>query len=279
MFQLHSNLFNPEIVYVVDFWNEKKNLRGNHCHDFIEISIVLEGTVDYKFNETYIRLQGGDALLFNPGVYHNEIHPSGKESHELHIGVSNILIEGLPFNHFPNENPVLDLGIYKEEFMKKAWQLTNEFHNHDFHHELMGKGIIIEMLALILRSYSSQKTGITLPLIPEKEKKKQTLVNHTIYYLENHHQDNITLEILAEMLYISPTQLSKVFRYYTGKSPINYLIEIRLKHAYELLIHTNFTIKDISEKVGYRDQFHFSKLFKKHFGLPPSKVRKKNKDI
>jgi len=49
MYHIHSNIFNPEIIYVVDFWNKKKNLRGYHHHDFIEISIVLEGTVDYEF--------------------------------------------------------------------------------------------------------------------------------------------------------------------------------------------------------------------------------------
>lgn len=277
MYHIHSNIFNPEIIYVVDFWNEKKNLRGYHHHDFIEISILLEGTVDYEFNEARTRLNAGDALLFNPGIPHTEIHPTGMESHELHIGLSNILIEGLPFNNFPNKNPVLDLGIYKEEFVKKAWQLTKEFNNHGLHHELMGKGIILEMLVLILRSLSSQQSDKFLANISEKDKKKQTLVNHTVYYLENHHQEDITLETLAEMLYISPTQLSKVFRTITGKSPIKYLIEIRLKHAYELLIHTNLTIREISEEVGYQDPFYFSKLFKKHYGLAPSKTRKKNK--
>ncbi|EAG2961389.1 cupin domain-containing protein, partial [Listeria monocytogenes] len=75
MYHIHSNIFNPEIIYVVDFWNKKKNLRGYHHHDFIEISIVLEGTVDYEFNETRTRLYTGDTLLFNPGLPHTEIHP------------------------------------------------------------------------------------------------------------------------------------------------------------------------------------------------------------
>lgn len=276
MYHIHSNIFNPEIIYVVDFWNKKKNLRGYHHHDFIEISIVLEGTVDYEFNETRTRLYTGDTLLFNPGLPHTELHPAGMESHELHIGLSNILIEGLPFNTFPNEDPLLNLGIYQEAFFKKAWQLTHEFNSHNIHHDLMGKGIILEMLALILRSLTPSDPNNSLSVISEKDKQKQTLVNHTIYYLENHHQEDITLEMLADMLYISPSQLSKVFRKITGRSPIKYLIEIRLKHAYELLLHTNLTVKEIAEKVGYHDPFYFSKLFKKHYDLAPSNVRKRN---
>jgi YesN/AraC family two-component response regulator len=140
----------------------------------------------------------------------------------------------------------------------------------------MGKGIILEMLALILRSLTPSDPNNSLSVISEKDKQKQTLVNHTIYYLENHHQEDITLEMLADMLYISPAQLSKVFRKITGRSPIKYLIEIRLKHAYELLLHTNLTVKEIAEKVGYHDPFYFSKLFKKHYDLAPSNVRKRN---
>lgn len=273
MHHINSQTFNPEVLYVVDFWNEKENLRGLHHHDFIEISVILEGFVEYVFNDQKTTLGAGQVLLFNPGISHNEIHPENIQSHELHIGITNISFEGLRRNFFPNKSPLLDLGQHHGSFLNKAWQLTKEFNNHDYHYQLMGKGIIIEMLALILRGLEKKQTNqMSLPL-SKKKKNKQTLVNHAIYYLENHHEEDIKLETLAEMLYISPTHLSKIFRENTGISPINYLIQIRLKRAKELLMYTDLSVKEIAETVGYQDASYFSKLFKKNYGLAPTRMQ------
>ena len=81
-----------------------------------------------------------------------------------------------------------------------------------------------------------------------KRKKKRNLVNHTIYYLETHHDEEITLEQLAEMLYVTPTYLSKTFKS-TGVGPINYLIQIRLNHAKELLKNDSLSVKEVAKRL------------------------------
>ena len=62
------------------------------------------------------------------------------------------------------------------------------------------------------------------------------------------------------MLYVTPTYLSKTFKA-TGVGPINYLIQIRLNHAKELLKNDS-SVKEVAKTVGYEDAYHFSKLFK-----------------
>ncbi|EGO8301590.1 helix-turn-helix transcriptional regulator, partial [Enterococcus faecalis] len=106
--------------------------------------------------------------------------------------------------------------------------------------------------------------------LSKTEKRKRNLVNHTIYYLETHHDEEITLEQLAEMLYVTPTYLSKTFKAATGVGPINYLIQIRLNHAKELLKNDSLSVKEVAKTVGYEDAYHFSKLFKKYYGKSPS---------
>ena len=59
-----------------------------------------------------------------------------------------------------------------------------------------------------------------------------------------------------------------------GDSPINYLIRIRLSKAKELLESSKLSVKEISEAVGYKDPYYFSKLYKKYYGKSPSKTRK-----
>ena len=77
-------------------------------------------------------------------------------------------------------------------------------------------------------------------------------------------------------MYLSPVYISKIFKEETGESPINYLIKIRLEKARDILLKSSdSTIKNIANEVGYEDAYHFSKLFKKYYGISPLYYRKR----
>ena len=76
-------------------------------------------------------------------------------------------------------------------------------------------------------------------------------------------------------MYLSPFYISKIFKSETGDTPIRHLINIRLEKAKELLENGyKGSIQEVAASVGYDDAYHFSKLFKKHYGVSPSQVRK-----
>ncbi len=272
----NAQIFNPEIIYAFDPWNEQGNKSDIHTHDFLEISIVLEGQANYTIEEQKFQLNAGQIMLFNPGTHHGEEQRTGTYSHQLHIGLTNISLDGLKRNHLPTKKAILNLGEYQWEFLDKAWRLVKEYSEEQPEFQLMVKALIIEMLVLILRSLEKVQDNTVTLALSKNAKRKQYLVNHAIYYLENHHTQEITLEQLADTLYVSPTYLSKVFKESTGMSPINYLIQVRLKHAKELLANEQLTIREISQAVGYQDAYHFSKLFKKYYGVSPSQLAKKS---
>ena len=86
----------------------------------------------------------------------------------------------------------------------------------------------------------------------------------------------VLLDQIAENMYLSPFYISKIFKSETGDTPIRHLINIRLEKAKELLGDGyEGSIQEIAAIVGYDDAYHFSKLFKKHFGITPSQARKK----
>lgn len=272
----NAQIFNPEIIYAFDPWNEQGNKSDIHTHDFLEISIVLEGQANYTIEEQEFQLNAGQIMLFNPGTHHGEEQRTGTYSHQLHIGLTNISLDGLKRNHLPTKKAILNLGEYQWEFLDKAWRPVKEYSEEQPEFQLMVKALIIEMLVLILRSLEKVQDNTVTLALSKNAKRKQYLVNHAIYYLENHHTQEITLEQLADTLYVSPTYLSKVFKESTGMSPINYLIQVRLKHAKELLANEQLTIREISQAVGYQDAYHFSKLFKKYYGVSPSQLAKKS---
>lgn len=95
----------------------------------------------------------------------------------------------------------------------------------------------------------------------------------SLNYLNRHYAEPLTLEALASMEYLSPSRYSALFRRMTGRSPQQYLIELRLKNARELILSTDLSISEIARSVGYDDALYFSRLFRRHFASSPRALR------
>lgn len=85
----------------------------------------------------------------------------------------------------------------------------------------------------------------------------------------------ISTSALAERFNYSPSQFSRRFRAVSAKSVKEYVIEVKMKKAKELLRIVNLSITDIAYKLGYANPFYFTNVFKKHYGIPPSEYRSK----
>ncbi|SFF39794.1 iron complex transport system substrate-binding protein [Paenibacillus algorifonticola] len=103
---------------------------------------------------------------------------------------------------------------------------------------------------------------------------KPDIVDQAIRYIEEHMLEAVTLDSIARELNYNIQYLSKKFKAKTGRSPIDYLIYVRMEKAARLLLETDETIQHIAQSVGYSDLFYFIKRFKKHTGLVPGQFRK-----
>ena len=92
-------------------------------------------------------------------------------------------------------------------------------------------------------------------------------------WMHSCYNDEISLEILAEKFEISIRSLNRRFRQATGKSPMQYLQQIRLENACELLKTSNLSIAEVAFSVGYPDHSYFSALFRKAISLSPKEYR------
>jgi Response regulator containing CheY-like receiver domain and AraC-type DNA-binding domain len=97
-------------------------------------------------------------------------------------------------------------------------------------------------------------------------------IDKVINYMTENYMENITLQQLAEHSNISPSYLGNIFKKVTGRSTIEYLIDIRITKAKSLLMD-GVTVSETSKLVGFNDIFYFSKTFKKHVGISPSQYR------
>lgn len=105
-------------------------------------------------------------------------------------------------------------------------------------------------------------------------KRELTAVTKAKKYISDNYQNQITLEEVAEEVEISPGYLSTMFKKELGINFSDYIIELRVEMAKNILKNTNLSIAEITEEVGYTDCRYFSKLFNKIVGIKPSKYRK-----
>lgn len=94
------------------------------------------------------------------------------------------------------------------------------------------------------------------------------------YTKQNYQKKELSLQEVADAVGLSRTYFSKVFKDMTGEKYWDYLSKYRIEKAKEILLNTNLGQAEISEKVGYGSEFHFSRKFKEIVGMSPNKFRK-----
>ena len=94
-------------------------------------------------------------------------------------------------------------------------------------------------------------------------------------YIHRHYADsNLSVETISDILHISPSYLSTIFKKEKQESLISYLTNLRMKKAIELLRSSDEKSYRIAEMVGYVDANYFSYVFKKKYGISPTRYRK-----
>ncbi|WP_139994079.1 AraC family transcriptional regulator [Paenibacillus paridis] len=96
-------------------------------------------------------------------------------------------------------------------------------------------------------------------------------------YIEAHFQQDLTREALAAMAGMSVAHYARLFKRDVGQGPMEYLNEIRIAHAGDILLGAERTIRETAHRVGYQDEFYFSRKFKAITGFSPTVYIKKHR--
>ncbi len=108
----------------------------------------------------------------------------------------------------------------------------------------------------------------------ERDNTTRRVIQEAKEYIREHFSEpDLSVETLCRHLHMSPAYFSTVFKKETGQAYVNYLTEVRLRKAVELLNETDDKTYMIAQKVGYQEQNYFSYVFKKRYGVSPTKYR------
>lgn len=249
--------------------------KNYHSHDHIEMAFILSGRGRYRIDDRVYPVEEGDLIIFNPGTYHQALTDgNGKPTKEFFVGFTDVAFQGMKPNHFEIlDGPLLHT---QGELRQKLFRITSSM---EAEKEVLRQGryfmmraYLVQMILMIIREQTAplkQKKGYEFESVGKKY-----VVEQIVSYFEDHYAEKISLDQIAENMYLSPFYISKIFKSETGDTPIRFLIDIRLERAKELLESGEYaSIQEVAAKVGYDDVYHFSKLFKKKYAVPPSKIK------
>lgn len=148
----------------------------------------------------------------------------------------------------------VDKPININELEKAVTKATEEIKKNKiiYNYQTIGKGVEAE---------NSDFTGVV------------ALVQK--YISSNYADKDLSIKKLADVVFLTPTYLSSLYKKKTNKTISEYIVEIRMEKAKALLTDVGLKLYIISDMVGYEDSVYFSKIFKKYTGCTPSSYRDK----
>ena len=103
---------------------------------------------------------------------------------------------------------------------------------------------------------------------------KNAVISCVKEYINENFDQELSLDILGEVVHLHPAYLSKIFKEVTDGNLSAYIVDIRMQKAAELLEQTNLKVHEVMEVIGYKKSQHFSRLFKEKYGVTPNEYRK-----
>lgn len=252
-----------------------KRSRGeeSHCHDFTEICYIISGKGQYIVDGVTVSVSPGDILIYNPGVFHEAICWDKKEPMlEFFLAFDDYQFKDMPPNHFIMKEGEFHFhadATLQQKLSRLCCSISTEQANGQPGRYFMLKSYLIQFLMILIREKEEAfkiQEGYTF-----ESTNKTYVVEQMVNYINDHYREKMSLDQIAKNMYLSPFYISKIFKSETGETPINYVIKVRLEKAKELFEKRDkLSVQEVAAYVGYDDAYHFSKLFKKHYGSAPS---------
>jgi AraC-like DNA-binding protein len=244
---------------------------GCDSHLYYELCICVEGGLVLQLGEYLYELGSGQVALIFPGVAHTEYPRSGLNYSAIWLAIdenNNTVIHLSGCNKESGFHTVQGYS-FKPDFplYEQIQNLQREKQYKFLYYIEKIKASIIAVLVDVVRNVSKFDRH-------EEDVWKDVLVSDVKRYITKHYTKHITLTEICKEICISTNYLNNVFKSITGKTVIQYIEDYKIEKAKQQLLMPGNRIKVVASELGYYDQYHFSKIFKKETGLSPTQFIK-----
>jgi len=241
---------------------------GGRILQEFQINYITEGAGIFENEFGRFTVKSGSVILIFPGIWHR-YKPLVKTGWvENYIGFNGkIAKELLSHPQFSPKQAVLHIGI-KEELLDTYLKIFDLVEKEQPGFQQIASGMVMKLLGYII-SFQKKK-GFS-------GKRIAKVIEEARFMMRGKVEQKIDLKELAEQYNVGYSYFRQMFKKYTGVSPGQYHLQLRIIRAKELLISTNKSVKEISYELGFHSIYYFSNLFKKKEGMNPSQFRERRK--
>lgn len=255
-----------------------------HWHDELEAAIVTEGSAVVCAGKQKYIVRAGEAFFINSQVLHGcwDYEQSSSRFHSIafHPRLVGGSAESVFYSKYVQpliENQEMNSVHLKPELpnhqemlrhIENAWQACA---HEPFGFEMKVRSSLSEFILLLYSCMDISKTTISSKTMRNAERIKQML-----QYVQEHYMDEIDTAKIAQSASISESECLRCFRSEIGIAPIQYLRQMRIQKAAQLLLSGEYRISDVAFKCGFQDVSYFSKTFREIKGVSPTEYKNNN---
>ena len=213
-----------------------------------DLTLLLDGTLEYRVNGEEVSLRAGDLLLMRRGDLRERMMSTEK-------------VDYVSFNFQSDRS--YDLP----RVMKKGV-------SREIQHLIAACDEVVRMPKEANERRLSYLLQCMLQLLEEKAAVSYSpLTEGILRYLHAHRAEKVTLAQVGREMHFSPVYCDTVFKREVGKSIVTYLLDERVEEAKSLLLEDTYSVREIAQMVGFEDHNYFSRLFKRKVGYTPTRYR------
>lgn len=229
-----------------------------------QINYITEGEGELENEFGHFNLKAGSVFITFPGQWHR-YRPNLKTGWtENYIGFNGHIIQQLlTNNYFSPQKPVLNVGIREEiiDTYLKTFELTK---NEKPGYQYIASAMVVKLLGYLI-SFEKEKDF--------SGKEIARIIEEVRFEIRQNLNCELDFQLLAKKHHVSYSYLRKMFKKYTGISPGQYHLQLRIMRAKELIVTTEMSMKEICYELGFQSIHYFSRLFKNKMGVPPTQLR------
>ncbi len=257
-----------EIFYYSDSVLDRVSL---HHHDFYECFFFISGNVTYYIEGKTYDLKPGDIVLVNT----TELHQLSVKDHSVPYERIVLWIDKSFLSGFTTEKTDLSSCFYTKKDNVIRLNLEQQQKIKTILHKILsiekytGMGSDLLYKAYFIELFVQLNMFFMYNSIPpDTDIKKSTMITDIIEYINNHLDEEITLDRLSEYVYLSKYHLIREFKKHSGTTIHKYIIQKKLIHAKELILK-DVPITNVYKQCGFGDYSNFFRSFKKEYGVTP----------
>src|SRR5215470_3721069 len=232
-----------------------------HSHPAFTVTAILSGHMTATIGAEDFKLSAGQVALTNMGQHHAGQRPAVEF---ISIGISPALIDEL-IAEIGLINTTAEIVFRKNVVNDEAIIATARMAASEIASERPGRNpmldaLVRQLIIHLLRSHLTVRKTAQIEL--SRAGPVDRRLRRAIEFMHDNYSRELSLEEIASAAYLSEYHFARLFKQITGITPHAYLASLRLERARRLLAETGLAISEISTRVGYQSQSHFTKIFK-----------------